>query len=1644
MDARMAEQIYGSTWRSELRNTTQQLTSASGHPLSVAGVIHDLLRIGDAVVAHCITVIDGQRVPFLLGNDFLMANGINIVKGKTLEIETGNQKQEIPIQYNEARYNVKARRTQTVAPYCVQFIASRLEPETKEHVTYPHLTVLQEEVAGGDTIQMVDSVTCIEPGGFIYSLIANTDGEVRVITEGDLIGVARSVSPDDAEVDEQDESIDLQLFVHEETERDKILYGSPEGFNPIPAGYDQTSNAQPFDITKMIDALTVSHLTHEQTQLLKAALRRYQGVFSTGPGDYGKTPLLSFKIDTGDCEPIAARYRPVPVAYEKEVKGNIDDMIKNGILEKCDSPWNSTLVILRKPDGKLRMCVNLKNVNAVTVNKTSFPINQQEQSFAKISKGKYFFRLDLSQAYYSIPINDEEDRNKTAFSAFGQQYRFRVSPFGARFLPSKFNQLMTIIFEGLEDFLFHYFDDVIGAFDTFESLIKGLTTVMFRLIQANMRVNFAKSDFCLTNLDRIKWLGTIIHNNQILPDPEKTRTITEMTIPRDKKAMMRFLGMVGYHRRHLPRLAQIAEPLYKIVGSTATYLITEKEQAAFDGVKRLLASAEALTLPDLSEPFIVTCDASDVAIGGVLSQKNKEDPQGPEKIVAYCSRTFTANEQHCSSCEKELLAILYSLSVFHYYVANTRFTLRSDSKSLVYLRHFKDNGKLFRASMFLDELDFDIQHMSAKRDNLMMVADTISRAETRNPVGKTKRPSYKDLRNPVFDELTKPPELTNEVVTKKDFITAADEYLRNFVKDNEGRIAANPYKSPRVLGTREGDHDGHLFQKTVDTSEELCAYLNALDREIIHQGRPIEKPEHVRTITLQRPFLTRDEFQKAQEADPKITELKQRLQQNPSDGRYQIQHGILTRNRKTANGICKQLPVVPEVLKVPLLEHLHGTEHGPHVGRKRLTMLIHSHFYWPGVDKIVQRYCTACTACQYQMPNTSPQVILGRQMFATRPNEVVSWDIVGPYPPAYDGERYVLTVQCEFSRFVLAFPLKSKKPEGLLRAFVTGWVAPFGAPKYLRSDEGTDTDSALAQYVCKSLGITKITTPIYSPQANPIERWHATLNNALRATLTYEEKRYWATLVPMIAMKYNQGVHTVTKIKPVELFLGRDTTQDLIPVIPDGHPAIDHHRYLKELKRSQEISWALARKQREHSHPKGAGENEQYQVGDMVLVRNHAPKDKLDDKWTGPYRILERRSNTCIVIRWNLTIDAPVLVRFHHQPRDMGEIIKRKVHTKDLKPFKATPIIEDKERRDDKIAEQVYRELMERKGQEPKPEPHMKSKPSDTQSQASAATGSRTNTPSTAPLSKAGTDTGGTPSVGAQSDQEWGDMWDNLGWEWEPDEEAEIEIKGEPEFGPEIKQEDIPEIPRDVKEEPEEPQEWPPPAWMKQEPTQGILDDADPHVQRVMETSVLPFLHRARIDKRGDKQGRHAGRPDTQDDRETGRIIRHLTHRLTVGSLADLQREAKARDKYQEHVQSYERLRAIAPDAPPPPQPPDFTRIRRERAGSPMRAAAAATQALAHWQTTVPRKVKAFEKELSKWELEVRRHHLEQEIDRRRDPSNEPTPRPLGARPKTTWGKRVPTVSLQRVDDPSTPKTVASSERRKPDTPKAPQAPTSQ
>ncbi|KAI4885901.1 hypothetical protein NFI96_005622 [Prochilodus magdalenae] len=416
----------------------------------------------------------------------------------------------------------------------------------------------------------------------------------------------------------------------------------------------------------------------------------------------------------------------------------IQDMLSHGIISPSHSPWAAPVVLVRKKDGTLRFCVDYRKLNDVTV-KDAYPLPRIDDALDSLTAAKWFSTLDLASGYWQVEI-DAQDKEKTAFATRTGFFEFNVLPFGLCNAPSTFQRLMELVLADLQwTSCLIYLDDIIVFGKTFEEHLGRLQVVLEKLKAANLKVKPSK---CQLFAKEVQYLGHIISANGIMTDPGKVAVVKEWKVPRSQTEVRSFLGLASYYRRFVQDFATIARPLHKLTEKGAKMVWSAQCQDSFEELKRRLTMAPILAFPDPDKPFLLDTDASDVGIGGVLSQI----VDGRERVIAYASRALSRTERNYATTKKELLAVVIFMKQFRHYLLGRRFTLRTDHSSLRWLHSFdQPEGQIARWLEQLASFDYDIVHRPGKSHGN---ADALSRVpitpESRAVVGQVYEDSEGD------------------------------------------------------------------------------------------------------------------------------------------------------------------------------------------------------------------------------------------------------------------------------------------------------------------------------------------------------------------------------------------------------------------------------------------------------------------------------------------------------------------------------------------------------------------------------------------------------------------------------------------------------------------------------------------------------------------------------------------------------------------------------------------------------------------------------------------------------------------------------------------------------------------------------------
>ncbi|TIA68013.1 hypothetical protein E3P91_04182 [Wallemia ichthyophaga] len=420
----------------------------------------------------------------------------------------------------------------------------------------------------------------------------------------------------------------------------------------------------------------------------------------------------------GAKPPSRSPYR-LSFTEQDELKKQLKQLVDSKLIRPSTSPYGSPVLFVRKKSGELRMCIDYRALNNITI-KNRYPIPRMDEILDQLAPARYFSKLDLTSGYWQMRIKDE-DVPKTAFTSKFGHYEFMVMPFGLCNAPSSFQYLMNSIFQDLlDEYVVVYLDDIMVYSRTKKDHLQHLTEIFRRLRDYKLYVKLKKCEFMKS---KVEYLGHIVGNNSITPDVHKTKAIRDWDTPKNSADVMSFMGLANFYRKFVPNFGKRTKNLTDIMSRKADFVWTNLQQQEFDDVKGALTVYPVLRLPTKEGDFRVHTDASEYAIGAVLEQ---EDITTKDiRPVAYFSKKLTGAQVHYPTHVKELFAIKESLESWRQYLEGRRFSVYTDHYSLQYIRTQPELSKLQRR--WVERLaDFDCE-IIYKPGKTNVVADALSR-----------------------------------------------------------------------------------------------------------------------------------------------------------------------------------------------------------------------------------------------------------------------------------------------------------------------------------------------------------------------------------------------------------------------------------------------------------------------------------------------------------------------------------------------------------------------------------------------------------------------------------------------------------------------------------------------------------------------------------------------------------------------------------------------------------------------------------------------------------------------------------------------------------------------------------------------------
>ena len=907
--------------------------------------------------------------------------------------------------------------------------------------------------------------------------------------------------------------------------------------------------------------------------MAEAVFEKWQSVFSRGPLDLGRTDLIRHEIKLSDETPFKEPVRRISPALFDEVREHIAEMLEAEAIRPSKSPYSSNVVVVRKKDGTIRLCIDYRKLNLRTIG-DAYPIPRIEDSLHLLVGSRYFTKLDLKAGYWQVELK-EEDKAKTAFHVGNLGfYECNRMPFGLCNAPATFQRLMERAMGdiNLRDCLI-YLDDIIIFSDTFENHLDRLDAVFQRLHQYNLKLKASKCEFFRSE---VTYLGHVVSEAGIKTDPEKISVLKNWPVPKCIKDVRKLLGFAGYYRRFVKGFARIERPLNDMLVGVSTKKPTRKrmpfewgevQQRAFETIIEKLSNPPVLAYADYKKSFKLHTDASSSGLGAVLYQQQ----DGIDRVIAYASRSLKPSERNYPAHKLEFLALKWAITdKFHDYLYGASFEVVTDNNPLTYvLTTAKLDATGHRWVAALSNYDFILTYRSGK---LNQDADGLSRLNE----GQDQRVMYPDVLKAIL----------NVSQVDRDEMPLADSLLvcRTMQQVAPADVAPDETLKASVLTSTD-------WQKCQSGDTAIARV-----KELVINGQKPSKSASRKESPEVRRYL-RDW------------------------NKLRLRNNVLYRSTSVSGQEYDQL-IVPRNIKDTILQSLHDDM--GHQGRDRTSWLVKTRFFWLGMDCDIDDKVRHCGRCVRQKTRAVPAAELVN-ITSSAPMELVCIDYLSLEMSKGRYEN-ILVISDHFTRYAMAVPTRNQTARTTAKVLFDNFFAHYGFPAKLHSDKAQNFESRVIKHLCKVAGIKKTRTTPYHPMGNgQVERFNQTLLQML-GTLEPTQKSDWKSYVLPLVHAYNATRHDTTGFLPFYLMFGRhprlalDAFLGLEPSAESGRTQAEYSiKFQSRLSFPYQKASEEAARQTERSktyYDQRVRESK-LEVGDRVLIRALGLKGKVKiaDDW---------------------------------------------------------------------------------------------------------------------------------------------------------------------------------------------------------------------------------------------------------------------------------------------------------------------------------------------------------------------------------------------------------------------------------------------
>lgn len=959
------------------------------------------------------------------------------------------------------------------------------------------------------------------------------------------------------------------------------------------------SDERTAELIKILDGNIPNEAKHELYKLIS----EYQDIFALPKDKMTVNNFYQQKLKICDNSPTYIKNYRTPFSQREEIDRQVKNLQANNLIEPSNSDFNSPLLLVpKKPiNGQKawRMCVDYRAVNRKLI-ADKWPLPRIEDVLDNLGRAKYFTVLDLFSGFHQVPLHPDS-RDITSFSTHNASYRWTVLPFGLKVSPNSFSRMMSLAFSGataLQHFI--YMDDIIVVGCTMKHHLKNLKSIFEACRKHHLKLNPLKCNFFKKE---VTYLGHICSDKGIFPDPSKLSAVKNYPTPDSKDAVKRLVAFANYYRKFCPHFAQLTKCLNDLTRKRSIFIWQETHQKAFEALKKALISPPILSYPDMGKEFILFVDASKDAVGAALCQKYDDI----YKPISYASKCFTKGELNKSTIEKELLAIHFAIKHYRPYLFGTSFTIKSDHKPLTYLFALRDpSSKLTRLRLDIEEYDFIIEHISGK-DNI--VADALSRIHINDLKLLHERQQY------VLTVVTRS--------MKRNAKHQAQEVSNNRTNDNH--IVTRP----------------HAFEPI---NNEICKKWPILTLPCTEDYNNMFKinlqiKKNRKTMASFEVSVTAEQFletvlARLEKIADRYNLNECKIYKNDSIFQYKSIAEFKTQANQTLKRLC--IAIIKPANKIEdkreqrqIMETFHSHPIlGGHRGKRRLLAKIRSNSYWKNMSKDISNFVNNCEKCKINKPKLKTHIPMCLTHTPSRPFECVIIDTVGPLRRTINNNKYIVTLMCDFSKYLVAVPVANKEARTVAQAIVDHLFLIYGPFTKIITDLGTEYNNRLLKNLCQILQVEhNMATPYHHETVGTIERNHRVLNEYLRHYLDTDE---WDSLLKYYTYCYNSTPHTSFSFAftPFELIFGKQVNELKFTDNNKIDPLYNTEDYAQEFRYNLHVAHIHAKTMLEQSKKASKLQYDKrnriidLKIGDKVLITNEGAH-KLEKLYLGPFAIID-------------------------------------------------------------------------------------------------------------------------------------------------------------------------------------------------------------------------------------------------------------------------------------------------------------------------------------------------------------------------------------------------------------------------------------